>query len=114
MTRSVVVAHNPVGEADDPSTSDVLAQVEMVEGALASLGIEKGKPFLATHPDRTCPTDEPTVLPDCGALCKMLEHATGRGPDAVLGKPNPRMLRGVMRRHDLRPEQLAGGQHQPA
>ncbi len=40
MTRSVVVAHNPVGEEDDPSTSDVLAQVGMVEGALAALGIE--------------------------------------------------------------------------
>ncbi|HEX3128620.1 MAG TPA: ATP-grasp domain-containing protein [Thermoanaerobaculia bacterium] len=39
MTRSVVVAHNPVGEEDDPSTSDVLAQVGMVEGALASLGL---------------------------------------------------------------------------
>ena len=39
LTRSVVVAHNPVGEEDDPSTSDVLAQVGMVEGALASLGI---------------------------------------------------------------------------
>ncbi len=35
----VVVAHNPVGPADDPSTSDVLAQVELVTGALAELGI---------------------------------------------------------------------------
>jgi D-alanine-D-alanine ligase len=35
----VVVAHNPVGPADDPSTSDVLAQVELVAGALAELGI---------------------------------------------------------------------------
>jgi D-alanine-D-alanine ligase len=35
----VIVAHNPVGPADDPSTSDVLAQVELVAGALAELGI---------------------------------------------------------------------------
>lgn len=35
----VVVAHNPVGEGDDPSTSDVLDQVGMVEGALAALGL---------------------------------------------------------------------------
>ena len=35
----VIVAHNPVGAADDPSTSDVLAQVELVAGALAELGI---------------------------------------------------------------------------
>ena len=35
----VIVAHNPVGPADDPSTSDVLAQVELVAGALDELGI---------------------------------------------------------------------------
>jgi D-alanine-D-alanine ligase len=35
----VIVAHNPVGPADDPSTSDVLAQVELVAGALAELGV---------------------------------------------------------------------------
>jgi NagD protein len=69
--------------------------------------ISRGVPFVATHCDRTCPTDKPIVLPDCGAICKLLEHATGRAPDAVLGKPNPRMLRGVMRRHGLRPDQLA-------
>ena len=73
----------------------------------AAWWISRGKPFIATHPDRTCPTDEPTVLPDCGAICKLLEHATGRAPQAVLGKPDPRMLSGVMRRHDLRPHELA-------
>ena len=73
----------------------------------AAWWISRGKPFIATHPDRTCPTDEPTVLPDCGAICKLLEHATGRAPDAIPGKPDPRMLRGVMRRHNLRPGELA-------
>lgn len=73
----------------------------------AAYWIDKGKPFIATHPDLTCPTDKPTVLPDCGAICKMLESATGRGPDAVLGKPHPSMLEGVMTRHELRPEQIA-------
>jgi D-alanine-D-alanine ligase len=37
--RRVLVAHNPVGAEDDPSTSDVLAQVALVESALAELGI---------------------------------------------------------------------------
>jgi HAD superfamily hydrolase (TIGR01450 family) len=73
----------------------------------AAWWLDKGKPFIATHPDRTCPTDEPTDLPDCGAICKLLEQATGRRPDAVLGKPDPRMLRGLMRRHDLRADELA-------
>ena len=35
----VLVAHNPVSAEDDPSTSDVLAQVGLVEDALALLGI---------------------------------------------------------------------------
>ncbi len=35
----VIVAHNPVGEGDDPATADVLDQVAMVEDALAPLGI---------------------------------------------------------------------------
>ncbi len=37
--RQVLVAHNPVAAGDDPSTSDVLAQVELVEAALAELEI---------------------------------------------------------------------------
>ena len=72
----------------------------------AAWWISKGKPFIATHPDRVCPTDEPTVLVDCGAMCRMLAAATGREPDIVLGKPDPRMLRGVMERHDLAPAEL--------
>jgi HAD superfamily hydrolase (TIGR01450 family) len=73
----------------------------------AAWWISKGKPFIATHPDRTCPTDEQTMLPDCAAMCAMLSSATGRQPDIVLGKPDPRMLRGVMQRHGLRPNELA-------
>jgi NagD protein len=75
--------------------------------ARAAWWIRKGKPFIATHPDRTCPTDLPTILPDCAAICAMLTTATGRQPDAVLGKPDPRMLKGVMLRHNLKPDQLA-------
>jgi D-alanine-D-alanine ligase-like ATP-grasp enzyme/ribosomal protein S18 acetylase RimI-like enzyme len=35
----VVVAHNPAGPGDDPSTSDVLAQVELVTAGLTELGV---------------------------------------------------------------------------
>ena len=73
----------------------------------AAYWISKSKPFVATHPDRVCPTDQPTVLVDCGAICAALEQAAGRGPDVVLGKPNPCMLRGILGRHALAPEQLA-------
>jgi NagD protein len=69
--------------------------------------IKQGKPFIATHPDFVCPTDQPTVLVDCGAVCACLTSATGRGPDAVLGKPDPRMLTGILARHGLEPAELA-------
>lgn len=73
----------------------------------AAWWIQQGKPFLATNPDRVCPTDQPTVLVDCGAVCAMLEKATGRAPDTVLGKPDPSMLSGILARHGLRPQQIA-------
>lgn len=73
----------------------------------AAYWIAQEKPFLASHPDRICPTDEPTVLVDCGAVCAALREATGRGPKVVLGKPDPRMLRGLLQRHRLQPESLA-------
>jgi NagD protein len=53
--------------------------------------IGEGLPFLATHPDLVCPTGEPTVLVDCGAICACLTAATGRHP-IVFGKPSPSIL----------------------
>lgn len=73
----------------------------------AAYWIRQGKFYIATHPDRVCPTDQPTVLVDCGAICAALKEATGRSPDVVLGKPDPCMIRGILHRHALRPEQLA-------
>jgi HAD superfamily hydrolase (TIGR01450 family) len=73
----------------------------------AAWWIKQGKPFFATNPDLVCPTDEPTVLIDCGSITVALEKATGRAPQAVLGKPDPAMLRGILERHSLAPQNLA-------
>ena len=67
----------------------------------------QGIPYIATNPDRVCPTDQPTVLVDCGSISACIEHATGRRPDITLGKPDPNMLAGIMERHGLRPHQIA-------
>jgi HAD superfamily hydrolase (TIGR01450 family) len=72
----------------------------------AAYWIARGLPFIATHPDLVCPTDEPTVLVDCGALCACLTAATGRSP-LVLGKPDPGILLNLCERHGLTPRQLA-------
>lgn len=67
----------------------------------------QGIPYVATNPDRVCPTDQPTVLVDCGSLQKCIEYATGRRPDIVLGKPDPTMLLEICAKHSLQPDEMA-------
>ena len=67
----------------------------------------QGIPYIATNLDRICPTDQQIVLVDCGSICKCIEHATGRQPDITLGKPDPNMLKGILDRHGLNPEEIA-------
>lgn len=69
--------------------------------------ISQGLPYIATNPDWVCPTDERTILVDCGSLIACLKGATGRQPDVVIGKPNPGILLGVLQRRGLSPEQGA-------
>ena len=73
----------------------------------AAWWIAQGLPYIATNPDRVCPTNERTVLVDCGSICRCLEHATGRRPDITLGKPDPNMLIGIEQQKQLQPEQIA-------
>ena len=73
----------------------------------AAWWISQGIAYLATNPDRVCPTDARTVLVDCGSICASLASATGRKPDHTLGKPDPSMLDGIRHRLGLRPEQIA-------
>ncbi len=73
----------------------------------AAYWVQQGLPYVATNPDRVCPTDQPTVLVDCGSICKCIEHATGRQPDIVLGKPDPTMLTGVQTRYGVSADEVA-------
>ena len=73
----------------------------------AAWWISQGIPYIATNPDKVCPTNLPTVLVDCGSICKCLEHATGRQPDITLGKPDPNMLIGILQQKQLQPDQIA-------
>lgn len=73
----------------------------------AAYWIQRGLPYYATHPDFVCPTDQPTVLLDCGAICAAIEAATGRAPDAVAGKPEPAMLQALARRLHLSCAEIA-------
>lgn len=73
----------------------------------AAWWVKQGIPYLATNPDKVCPTDSETVLVDCGSICKCIEWATGRKPDITMGKPDPEMLRGIMHQRGLEAGQIA-------
>lgn len=64
-------------------------------------------PYIATNPDWVCPTDEQTILVDCGSLCKAIEGSTKRKPDVVIGKPNPNMLWCIRDKYGLRDDEIA-------
>ena len=68
---------------------------------------KQGIPYIATNPDWVCPTDERTVLVDCGSLQKCIEAASGRRPDKVMGKPDPTMLDGIRDRNGLQSDEIA-------
>ena len=99
--------------ADDPDdVPDVLVAafdmtLDYQRLCRASWWASQGVPYIATNPDRVCPTDQRTVLVDCGSICRCIEHATGRKPDITLGKPDPNMLKGILDRHGLKPEEIA-------
>jgi HAD superfamily hydrolase (TIGR01450 family) len=73
----------------------------------AAWWIRKGLPYYATHPDMVCPTDQETVMLDCGAVCEMLRAGSGRAPDEVLGKPAGSMLEGLSQRTGVPIERFA-------
>lgn len=94
---------------DRPDAVVVAFDMTLVYGRLcrAAWWVQQGLPYIATNPDRVCPTNLPTVLVDCGSICAAIEHATGRRPDITLGKPDPNMLTGILTRHGLRPDEIA-------
>lgn len=73
----------------------------------AAWWIQQKLPYIATNPDKVCPTDQSSVLVDCGSLISCLAYATDRRPDVIIGKPDPRMLYCIMERLNLRADEVA-------
>lgn len=63
----------------------------------AAWWIKQGVPYIATNPDRVCPTDQPTVLVDCGSICACLEHATDAAPTSRWASPTRTCFRASSR-----------------
>lgn len=71
----------------------------------ACLFLRKGVPYIATNPDKVCPTDY-GYIPDCGSMAALLEAATGRTPKFI-GKPNPEMVQMGLRKLGATPQTTA-------
>ncbi len=67
--------------------------------------IREGAEFLATHLDWNCPV-EGGFIPDCGAMCALMEASTGRKP-RFLGKPCRETMEAVLERTGAVPDEVA-------
>ena len=74
--------------------------------AKACLLIRKGLPYIATHPDINCPSEE-GPLPDAGSIIALIERSTGRVPDYIVGKPNPLMMWMISKKFSLPTHRIA-------
>ncbi len=63
--------------------------------------------FIATHCDKVCPTEKGDI-PDVGSFLSLIETATGRKPDMVLGKPDPSMIESIMSKYQKEKIVLVG------
>lgn len=105
--RDEYAAHGITHTEDDPDcvllTFDM--ELDFKRIAAASSFIAAGLPYLATHPDVTCPIPG-GFLPDAGSFIEMFAAATGRRP-VVLGKPHAGTVRAITERLGLQPENIA-------
>ncbi len=62
--------------------------------------VSRGIPYLATNCDLRCPVKEGKFIPDCGAICRMIEAATDRHP-LFLGKPNIYIIESVSKKWNV-------------
>lgn len=67
--------------------------------------IRRGVPFLATHLDLNCPTQE-GFIPDCGSFCAAITASTGVAPK-YLGKPFRETVDMVLKRTGEKRERVA-------
>lgn len=85
--QCVILAYDTDLTYEKLSTSALLLQDEKVH-------------FFATHPDLVCPSPD-GPLPDVGSFLALYRTATGRSPEKIFGKPDPRILEPVFEKYDL-------------
>lgn len=68
--------------------------------------IRKGVPYIATHPDFNCPTED-GMIPDCGAILAFIEASTDIKPEKIIGKPNGEIVDSLLEKLKLKKDQVA-------
>lgn len=109
-TEEVRADYGSVGLAHEEQAPDAVlltfdTELTFEKLAAATRHINAGLPYLATHPDVTCPV-QGGFLPDAGAFIELFAAATGRRPE-VLGKPHAGMIEEIHRRLMLPAERIA-------
>ena len=69
--------------------------------------IDKGVPYIATHPDVRCPIEDGEFIPDTGAFMACIETATGKKPTVITGKPFSTMVETVIERTGFCKDEIA-------
>ncbi|MCM1267157.1 MAG: HAD-IIA family hydrolase [Bacteroidales bacterium] len=68
--------------------------------------VRAGLPYLATHPDYNCPTED-GFIPDAGAIHAFIHASAFRYPDRVIGKPNEDIIAYLTERVNTEREHIA-------
>lgn len=69
--------------------------------------IREGVPFIATHPDINCPTDERSgYIPDVGAMLELIYASTGKKAK-IIGKPYQEIIDVLLAKLNCRREETA-------
>lgn len=82
---------------------DTELNYQKIEGAC--FYISRGITYIATNCDMRCPVKDGKYIPDCGAICQLLESATDCKP-LFLGKPSPYIVDSVLEKWGLQREDL--------
>ena len=68
--------------------------------------IREGIPFIATHPDYNCPTED-GMIPDIGAILAFIKASTGKEPELLIGKPHGEIVNSLLEKTGCRKDELA-------
>ena len=68
--------------------------------------IRNGVPFIATHPDFNCPTED-GMIPDIGAILAFIEASTEQRPELIVGKPHGEIVESLLEKTGCKKEEIA-------